>query len=243
VVIFNNVSKFYGVGEAQVKAIQELNLEISAGEFTCIFGASGSGKSTLLNLLGLLDKPNSGEIQFDGVNIDSLKENELADFRNEKIGFVFQGFNLIPVLSSLENVMVPQQIRGVSSSVAKKRATELLSELGLESELNRRPDMISGGQRQRVAIARALINKPALVIADEPTANLDSQTAESIVALLKSLNHAQGITFVVATHDPSLSMHASNNLFIKDGKIRQEVVAKSSVHQFDIRNEYIKNAS
>lgn len=220
---FQNVSRVYGEGEAQVHALRCVDWTIQDGEFVCLQGASGSGKSTLLNLLGLIDSPTDGVISINGTDIALLTEEKKADFRNQNFGFVFQGFNLVPVLSSIENVMLPMQIAGVSAKDAKARAQEILTEVGLGNELDRRPDKISGGQRQRVAIARALVNEPNLVIADEPTANLDSATADEIVSLMKNLNRAKGTTFVLSTHDPDLSLHASTNYYIRDGKFEEPV--------------------
>jgi putative ABC transport system ATP-binding protein len=214
-----NVSKTYGEGEGKVCALQGVDLTIAEGGFACIWGASGSGKSTLLNLLGLLDRPDSGNILFSGSDVALLSDNQLADFRRENIGFIFQAFNLIPVLTVLENVMIPLQVSGINNSVAKEKSKEILTELGLGDKFDKLPDQISGGQKQRVAIARALVGEPKLVLADEPTANLDSVTGESIIALMKELNMARKITFVFSTHDKKLLNFSSHNIYLSDGKI------------------------
>ncbi len=211
--------KSYNRDRVPLTAINKLDLFIEKGEFVCIWGASGSGKSTLLNIIGLIDKPSSGTVTIDGADTSKLSSDQCSDFRNRKIGYIFQNFNLVPVLNSVENVMLPLLIQGVAEKEAKKRACDMLVKVGLENELDRLPDNISGGQKQRVAIARALICEPKIVLADEPTANLDSETSLSIVKLMKSLNHENGVTFILSTHDQELVQHASRNVYLRDGKI------------------------
>lgn len=218
-ITLENIEKTYGVGEGKVHALKGINLTISEGEFTCIWGASGSGKSTLLNLLGLLDEPDVGEILFNEKKISGFTDNQLTAFRREKIGFIFQAFNLVPVLSVLENVMIPLQVAGVGAKKSHEKARAILEELGLGDKFDKLPDQISGGQKQRVAIARALVNEPELVLADEPTANLDSITGENIISLMKKLNQSKNITFVFSTHDPKLLEFSSRNIYMADGKL------------------------
>jgi putative ABC transport system ATP-binding protein len=218
---FRNVKKEYQLGETTVRALRGVDLSIEAGEFIAILGASGSGKTTLLNLAGAIDEPTSGEIFINGKAVSKLTENEKADVRNETIGYIFQTFNLVSVLSALENVMLPLQIRGGSNSVIKAEAQRRLDEVGIGEYARHRPDKLSGGQRQRVAIARALITKPLLIFADEPTANLDHQTASSIIDLMKDLNEKEKVTFVFSTHDQRLIDRVKRVVRIDDGKIVQ----------------------
>ncbi|WP_197068519.1 ABC transporter ATP-binding protein [Photobacterium gaetbulicola] len=218
-ITLHNLVKTYNAGGIPVTAIDGLNLMINEGEFVCIWGKSGSGKSTLLNLLGLIDSPTSGKITIDGVSTNELTSNECSEFRSRKLGYIFQNFNLIPVLNSVENVMLPLLIKGEPERNARKKARDILEEVGLENELYRLPDNISGGQRQRVAIARALVSDPSIILADEPTANLDSATSLAIVELMKSLNREHGVTFILSTHDQDLVQHASRNIYLRDGKV------------------------
>lgn len=215
----DKVFKSYGEGEAQVQALSNISINIRKGDFICAWGTSGCGKTTLLNLVGLIDKPSQGKIIINDIDTSQFNDDQLSDFRNKNIGFVFQNFNLIPVLSALENVMLPLEINGVDKRTARNDAQDLLNEVGLSQELHRRPDKMSGGQRQRVAIARALVTKPSLILADEPTANLDSETSENIIRLIKTMNQEKEITFILSTHDKDLSQHAKQNLYLKDGKI------------------------
>jgi putative ABC transport system ATP-binding protein len=219
IIQLEQITKTYGHGSGAVNVLQELSLSIQQGEFTCIWGASGSGKSTLLNLMGLLDRPGQGRITIKNESVLSLNDNCLADFRSRHLGFIFQSFNLVPVLSALENTMLPLQIRGEEDGVARRKARDLLAELGLDRHLKKRPDEMSGGQRQRVAIARALIGEPDIVLADEPTANLDSANAEAIILLMQKLNQKRKVTFVFATHDTHLLSYAARSIQIRDGRI------------------------
>lgn len=211
------VSKTYQLGNIDVPALRGVSLSIEPGEFTALWGPSGSGKSTLLNLLGLIDTPSSGQIILNGRNTADLRDAARARLRNESIGFIFQGFNLIPVLSALENVMLPLTIRGCPHRKARKAACQCLEEVGLASFSSHRPDQLSGGQRQRVAIARALVTSPLLVIADEPTANLDAATGLAVIEQMKALNHAMGVTFLFSTHDPRLLGHLQRIVALADG--------------------------
>ncbi len=218
------VRRRFMLGETAIDALHGISLDIRAGEFLAVWGPSGSGKSTLMNLIGLLDAPTSGEIFFAGQDTRQLNDDALTAFRAQQIGFVFQSFNLVPVLSALENVMLPLQIRGVGEAEAKARAAQVLAEVGLEKFTASRPDKLSGGQRQRVAIARTLVVSPKLVIADEPTANLDSDNSQMIVELMREMNRAKGVTFVFTTHDPRLLQHVDRKILLRDGDIQSDEV-------------------
>lgn len=207
------------LGETTVDALAGVSLDIHAGEFLAVWGPSGSGKSTLMNLLGLIDAPSSGQVRFDGTDTGTLDDDALTAFRGERIGFVFQNFNLVPVLSALENVMLPLQIGGHATAAARANAGRALAEVGLEAFVHARPDKLSGGQRQRVAIARALAVRPRLVIADEPTANLDSGNSRMVVDLMRAMNRSHGVTFVFTTHDPRLLDHVDRKILLRDGRI------------------------
>ena len=200
-----NVSRIFGEGDAQVKALDNVSLSIRRGEFVLIVGSSGSGKSTLLNMIGLLDKPTSGKVILDGKETTTLNDSQVSQYRNEKLGFVFQFANLLPDLTVLENVMLPQQIQGSSEDV-RQNATDLLIKVGLEDQINKRSNKISGGQAQRAAIARGLVNRPTIVLADEPTGNLDSVTAGKVVKLAKTMAKELNQTFIIVTHDKHLSL-------------------------------------
>jgi putative ABC transport system ATP-binding protein len=221
-VTIQSVTKDYKLGEVTVPALRGLDLEIRDGEFAAIWGPSGSGKTSLLNLIGLIDTPSSGRILVEGRNTATLSDDALAELRNHFVGFVFQTFNLIPVLTALENVQLPLQIRGVSNREARSAAGELLERVGLASLAGARPDQMSGGQRQRVAIARALVTSPAIVLADEPTANLDSETGQQIIDLMRELNKHRRVTFLFATHDPKLLDGVSRHICLADGRIVED---------------------
>jgi putative ABC transport system ATP-binding protein len=214
-----NITKDYYLGETIVHALKGIDLKIEKEEFTAIWGPSGSGKTTLLNLIGTIDEPTSGELYFNDEKIDNMSDNNKSEFRNNEIGFIFQTFNLIPVLSAIENVMLPLQIKGVSSSKAKKEAFKRLCDVELEQYVNNRPDKMSGGQRQRVAIARALITNPSIVLADEPTANLDFKTSNSIIKIMKKINKRDKTTFVFSTHDQRLLDQMNRLIQLEDGQI------------------------
>jgi putative ABC transport system ATP-binding protein len=219
-----DIRRRFMLGETAIDALHGISLDIHAGEFLAVWGPSGSGKSTLMNLIGLIDAPTSGEIQFDGQDTRRLDDDALTEFRGRQIGFVFQSFNLVPVLSALENVMLPLQIRGISEHEARARAAAVLMDVGLAKFGLSYPDKLSGGQRQRVAIARALVVAPKLVIADEPTANLDSENSRIIVDLMREMNRARGVTFVFTTHDPRLLEHVDRKILLRDGHIESDEV-------------------
>jgi putative ABC transport system ATP-binding protein len=216
---FRRVKKDYRLGETTVHALRGVDLAVEKGEFIAVLGASGSGKTTLLNLGGAIDDPTEGEVIINGRNVSRLTDNQKAELRNETIGYIFQTFNLISVLTALENVMLSLQIRGGRLSSIREEAAQRLDEVGLADSLHHRPDKLSGGQRQRVAIARALITRPALIFADEPTANLDHRTAQSIIDLMKELNEKEQVTFVFSTHDQRLIERVKRVVRLDDGKI------------------------
>jgi len=213
------VAKEYRLGETTVPALRGVDLDIEAGEFVAVWGPSGSGKTTLLNLIGAIDEPTRGEVFINGKNIYKMSDNKRSELRNHTIGFVFQGFNLVPVLSALENVMLPLQINGTANAKAKEIAIARLDAVGLKEFMKHRPDKLSGGQQQRVSIARALAANPSMVIADEPTANLDSETAKNITGLMRELNQKEGVTFIFSTHDQRLLDQVKRMVRLEDGKI------------------------
>ena len=212
-----NVSRIFGEGDAEVKALDNVSLSIRRGEFVLIVGSSGSGKSTLLNMIGLLDKPTSGKVILDGKETTTLNDGQVSQYRNEKLGFVFQFANLLPDLTVLENVMLPQQIQGSPEDI-RQNAIDLLIKVGLEDQINKRSNKISGGQAQRAAIARGLVNRPTIVLADEPTGNLDSVTAGKIVKLAKTMAKELNQTFIIVTHDRHQFPDVDRVITIKDGK-------------------------
>ena len=216
------VTKTYAQGTVGVPALQGIDLDIESGDFATLAGPSGSGKTTLLSLIGGLDRPTAGNITVDGESIGSLEKNRLADLRLHKIGFVFQSYSLIPVLSAIENVEFILQLLNVPRRLREARAREVLREVGLEGLETRRPSRLSGGQQQRVAVARALAPKPSIVLADEPTANLDSKNAEELIALMGRLNGSSGITFLIATHDVRVIAHSRRQIQMTDGRISDD---------------------
>jgi putative ABC transport system ATP-binding protein len=211
------VHKSYELGKTTVTALRGVDLTIERGEFTVVMGPSGSGKTTLLNIIGCLDRATQGSYKLDGEEIGHRDFNDLAEVRNRKIGFIFQNFNLIPVLSVRENIEFPCVIRGESGKALRDKVEAIAREVGLETFLHHKPDELSGGQRQRVAIARALVTDPQLVLADEPTANLDSKTSDQIIDLMLALNRDKGVTFLFSTHDPRVMEHARRVVYIHDG--------------------------
>ena len=212
-----NLSKIYGTGENKVKALDNVSLSIEKGEFVLIVGSSGSGKSTLLNMIGLLDRPTNGKVFIDETDTTNLSDNKISSFRNKKLGFIFQFSNLLTDLTVLENVLLPREIAGTTDS-AEKNARELLKAVGLDDQMDKRANKISGGQAQRAAIARGLINNPSIVLADEPTGNLDSVTSEKIIQLMKSMAKKLNQTFIVVTHDRQHFGDVDRVITIKDGK-------------------------
>jgi len=218
-IIINNLTKIYKEGENQVIALNDINLTINKGEFTAIVGPSGSGKTTLLNMIGGLDYPDSGNIKVDEIEVTSLSPNKLINFRRNYVGFIFQSFNLIPVLTAKENISLVMDLQGISSEKSNKRAMDLLENVGLIDRANSRPSKLSGGQQQRIAVARALASKPKFILADEPTANLDSKSAENLLDIMERLNREENITFIFSTHDPRVMNKARRIIKLEDGKI------------------------
>ncbi len=214
------VSKHYGHGSLIVKALDNLNLEVLKGDYIAVMGASGSGKSTAMNILGCLDRPSFGSYQLNGLAIENLDDDALANLRNQELGFVFQQFHLLPEATALENVMLPMIYAGVPISLRIERAEEALVKVGLQERMKNRPNQLSGGQQQRVAIARAIINQPALLLADEPTGALDSKTTEDVLNLFDDL-HKQGITLVLVTHEDHVATRAKKVISFRDGKVVQ----------------------
>jgi putative ABC transport system ATP-binding protein len=220
IVEVKNLYKTYELGETKIEALRGLNLSLAAGEFTALIGASGSGKSTLLNLIGCLDRPDQGEIIIAGKNTNSLSEDQLSEIRNLRIGYIFQAFNLVPVLSVFENVELPLVLRPeLTPALRKEKVIRALEDVGLKDFINHWPNKLSGGQRQRVAIARALVTEPSLILADEPTANLDSKTAHMIIDLLLEMNKKRNVTFFFCSHDEKLISRVQKVIRISDGKL------------------------
>lgn len=215
----NQVSKTFGKGDLLVHAVKEVSLEIEQGEFSALVGPSGSGKSTLLNLISGLDQPSGGEVYLNDRLISEMSGGELSDFRRDHIGFVFQSYNLIPVLTVLENIEYIMLLQGVNKEERRRRTLEILGELGLEGMEHRRPAELSGGQQQRVAIARAMVSKPKLILADEPTANLDSKTGSELLDKMRQLNLDRGMTFLFSTHDQEIMRRARRLMTLKDGQV------------------------
>lgn len=219
-----NLGRYFGTGDIQVKALDDISLEIRRGEFTAIVGPSGSGKSTLLQLMGGLDTPSSGDIVLDNKSIAHMSGKELSDFRRDHIGFIFQAYNLIPVLSAQENIEYIMLLQGVPAQQRKKRVQEILQQVGLEGYGDRRPAQLSGGQQQRVAVARAMVSRPSIILADEPTANLDSHTGTALLDMMKELNEKENMTFVFSTHDPKIMERADRLIQLVDGKVAEDSI-------------------
>jgi putative ABC transport system ATP-binding protein len=222
IVSCSNVGKSFGKGELMVHALREVDLDIMPGDFATLAGPSGSGKTTLLNMIGALDKPTTGEVVIEGQSLSGMSKSDLSVLRLHKIGFVFQAYNLIPVLSAQENIEFVLELQGCDKTECQRRALEVLAEVGLEGMGHRRPSALSGGQQQRVAVARALVSRPSIVLADEPTANLDSTTTAELVGLMYRLNTESGITFVIGTHDPRVMEHSKRHIELLDGRISSD---------------------
>jgi len=222
IVMTDKLTKIYGHGETAITALREISLYIEPGELVAVMGPSGCGKSTLLHLIGGLDRPTSGRVLLDGQDLAALDDNHLTEIRRRKVGFVFQFFNLIPVLSALENAALPLMLDGIKPAEAKQRAQEWLERVGLVDRLEHRPDQLSGGQQQRVAMARALSTEPALILADEPTGNLDSRAGDEIANLLRQISDQWEQTILMVTHDPRIAAYADRIVFLKDGTIVDE---------------------
>ncbi|MEM6868005.1 MAG: ABC transporter ATP-binding protein [Cyanobacteria bacterium P01_C01_bin.121] len=215
---FKQITKVYGTGNTEVRALWNVDMTINSGEYCSIMGPSGSGKSTAMNMIGCLDQPTSGEYLFDGQDVAKLPENELAHIRNRKIGFVFQQFHLLSHLTALENVEQPMMYAGIRSAERKRRSAAALERVGLGNRINNRPNQLSGGQQQRVAIARAIVNEPLLLLADEPTGALDTQTTQDVIDIFSELN-ASGITVVMVTHEPEVARLTNRVIWFRDGEV------------------------
>ena len=227
VIDIENITKHYVMGEETVHALRGVTLQIHRNEYLAIMGPSGSGKSTLMNMLGCLDTPSSGRYEFNGKDVSAMDGDELADIRNREIGFVFQTFNLLPRSTSLKNVELPLIYAGIDPETREERAAQALRDVGLGERLHHKPNELSGGQRQRVAIARALVNNPSIILADEPTGNLDSKTGEEIMMLLENL-YQGGNTIILVTHEPDIASHARRTVFLRDGLIESDQLAQPS---------------
>ncbi|MGI9101537.1 MAG: ABC transporter ATP-binding protein [Terriglobales bacterium] len=224
VIHVEDVHKYYELGETRVHALRGISVDIAAGEFVAVMGASGGGKSTFMNILGCLDRPSSGRYLLEGTDVSQLTKSDLAAIRNRQIGFVFQGFNLLSRTTALENVELPTNYARIPREEGTKRALHALAQVNLSDRAEHFPSQLSGGQQQRVAIARALVNQPTILLADEPTGNLDSRTAVEIMDIFQQLNEQKGLTIVLVTHEPDIAQFAKRTLFFRDGKIRRDEV-------------------
>ncbi len=227
VIQLQGIHKTYYMGDVEVPALRGISLTIHQGEFVAIMGASGSGKSTLMNIIGCLDRPTCGTYILDGQDVSQLSKDERADIRNRKIGFVFQGFNLLSRTSTLENVELPMLYAGINTAERRQRAIAAIEAVGLKGRELNHPNQLSGGQQQRVAIARSLVNRPALILADEPTGNLDSRTSIEVMAIFQRLNREQGITLILVTHEPDIAEYAQRVVVFKDGKIKRDELVQA----------------
>jgi putative ABC transport system ATP-binding protein len=230
IIRLEHISKVYGSGNTEVHALDDVNLTVEAGEYCAIMGPSGSGKSTAMNVIGCLDRPTSGSYYLDGEDVAKLSDEELAHIRNRKLGFVFQQFHLLPQLSALENVMLPMVYAGISTKERRDRAADALTRVGLANRLNNRPTQLSGGQQQRVAIARAIVNRPVVLLADEPTGALDSQTTQEVLEIFGELN-ASGITVVMVTHESEVARKTHRIVWFRDGQVLHDRLAPADLAQ------------
>lgn len=226
VIELDHVVKVYGTKKTEYTAIRDISMSVKKGEFVSVLGPSGSGKTTLMNLIGTLDRPTSGRILLDGVDTSTLDSRELAVLRNRKIGFIFQSYNLVPYLNMLENVTLPLIVDGLDTTENIERGREMLKEVGLDGKLALKPNELSGGQQQRVAIVRALINRPPIVLADEPTGNLDSKTSDAVMQMLKRMAKENNITIVMVTHEQDIAEFSERSIYLKDGIIEKYVTVK-----------------
>jgi len=226
IVVLRNVSKIYQQGKIEVRAVDDVSLEIDKGDFVALCGPSGSGKTTILNMIGGLDIPTSGDVLLEGQNMATLGRSEVANIRRDRIGFVFQAYNLIPVMTAYENAEFVLKLQGVHEKECRDRVMATLQEVGLAGLEHRRPDEMSGGQQQRVAIARAIVTRPAIVLADEPTANVDSATADALLDLMQKLNQEEGVSFLFSTHDQRVMQRARRLIRLRDGKIEKDEVQR-----------------
>jgi len=240
VISTKDLRKTYDMGATKVYALRGVDVEISVNDYVALMGPSGSGKSTLMNLLGCLDTPSSGDYFLDDINVSTMTDGELAEVRNRKIGFVFQTFNLLPRLSALDNVALPLVYSGWSKADREARAQEVLEEVGLGDRVDHKPNELSGGQRQRVAIARALVNNPSIILADEPTGNLDTKTSIEIMKILENI-HNKGNTVILVTHEPDIAEHAHRIIRLRDGEVESDVKNENIVIVDDPTHRYLRD--
>lgn len=237
-----NLTKLYGKGETAVAALKDINVTINDGEFVAVMGPSGCGKSTLLHLIGGLDRPTSGRVLLSGEDISQLDDNRLTAVRRREIGFIFQFFNLIPVLTAVENACLPLILDGVKQEAAREKGREWLTRMGLGDRLTSRPDQLSGGQQQRVAIARAMVAEPSLILADEPTGNLDSRAADEVAAILRQVSDTWGRSVLMVTHDPRIAAYADRIIFLKDGTVVDETLLQGSPSTGNVETDFVRQA-
>lgn len=230
IVRLENISKVYGMGDVEVRALEDVSLTVEQGEYCSIMGPSGSGKSTAMNVIGCLDRPSSGSYYLDGVDVAKMPSNQLAQIRNQKLGFVFQQFHLLSQLTALENVMLPMVYAGVPAKERTERATEALTRVGLENRMKNKPTQLSGGQQQRVAIARAIVNRPVLLLADEPTGALDTKTTQEVMDIFSELN-AAGMTVVMVTHEPDVARQTRRIVWFRDGEVLHPHLTPDDLHE------------
>ncbi|MFK0731539.1 MAG: ABC transporter ATP-binding protein [Gloeotrichia echinulata GP01] len=233
IIRLENIFKIYGIGEIEVKALNDVNLVINEGEYCSIMGPSGSGKSTAMNIIGCLDRPTGGHYYLDNLDVAEMDDSSLAHIRNKKLGFVFQQFHLLPQLTALENVMLPMVYASVKSAERRDRATEALIKVGLEKRLNNKPTQLSGGQQQRVAIARAIVNRPVVLLADEPTGALDSRTTQEVLDIFGELN-TSGITVVMVTHEPEVARQTQRIVWFRDGEVVHSNLTPADLNQMAV---------
>ncbi len=239
IIDIKNISRSYKMGEEVVKALREVTLQIHKNEYVALMGPSGSGKSTLMNILGCLDSPTSGEYLLNGINVSSMGDTELAEVRNKQIGFIFQTFNLLPKLTALENVALPLIYAGMNKSDRLAKAKKVLSSVGLTDRMYHKPNELSGGQRQRVAVARALVNDPAIILADEPTGNLDTKTSVEIMGLFEEI-HKKGNTVILVTHEPDIALHAHRVIKLRDGLLENDEMNNNVISAFDASHPFLR---
>lgn len=240
IISVSQLKKTYIMGTNQVHALKDVSLDINKNEYVALMGPSGSGKSTLMNLLGCLDTPSSGDYVLNSINVSTMEDADLAEVRNKEIGFVFQTFNLLPRLSALENVALPLVYSGISKSKRLEKAQKVLDMVGLGDRTDHKPNELSGGQRQRVAIARALVNDPAIILADEPTGNLDTKTSIEIMAIFEEI-HKAGNTIILVTHEPDIAEHAHRIVRLRDGLVEQDIINENVVSAYDPEHRYKEN--